>query len=359
MIPPVSVDSTSLGYTADALARRVSDLGVAAGHLARATVTASIDPRFDAARVEIDAVWREVCRLHDDLTAVLVALVPSEASRIDCTSSVFGAFGGVFGALSVVASAVIDGRAWAPLRSVSSAVEGSAPWATASAAVVGVERVGEATATTAPDTMAARVNRIPRGPDRIRVDRFAGPDGDRFEVYLGGTDFTAAAEDPWWAGTNFDLLASGRSRSVAATEEALRLAGVTRDTPIVLTGHSQGGAIALALARSGHFTVDAVFTVGTPVGLVGDAPNVPTFHVEHVNDVVPALGGTVADTTGTTWFATPTHGEWGIEAHLWETYRDTAARVDATNDPTLTAVEQRIRRDGAGVVSTFRVTSSW
>lgn len=361
MIPPIAVTPTTLGYTADALRARIGDLGAVSDHLARATMALAADPttRAGVLRAELAGIDASVRRLRDDLTAVLAAIDPAEATRRDGFAATLSSIGGLVTALPVTLGRVINGTAWAPLRLASATVESVAPWSEPPPAVSAVTRVDESVVTSAPRTMAERVNRIPRGDDRVRIDRYVDEAGERFEVYIGGTDFAAVSDDPWWAGSNLDMLGTGTSRSVEAVAESMRLSGITSSTPVVLTGHSQGGAIALALARSGSWTVDAVFTVGTPVGLVGDDPGTPTVHVEHVNDVVPAAGGTLDETSGTTWLAIPSRRQWGIDSHLWSTYRDTAARIDAMEPPDLTALERRIERHGAGTATVFRVASSW
>jgi hypothetical protein len=361
MIPPIEVNATTIGYTADALRLRVADLALAAEHLARAASALVADGSrgADVDVGELAAVTSELRTMHDDLNAILVTIEPSESARSWDLRSALAGFGGIVAMAPLAIRGIVDGTAWAPLRALSGFIESTGPWNSPTPGVIAVERAEGSTVPTAPVTMAERVNRIPRGDDRIRIERFVDETGERFEVYIGGTDFTAMSNDPWWAGSNIDLLASGRSRSVIAVAEAMRLAGMTASTPVVLTGHSQGGAIALALAKTGSWNVDAVFTVGTPIGLVGDAPNVPTFHVEHPSDIVPALGGTPADAAGTVWLGIPSERQWGIDAHLWTTYRDTAARVDALAPADLTEIERAVARRGPGTVTEYRVASSW
>jgi hypothetical protein len=361
VIPPIEVHPTTIGYTADALRLRIADVALAVEHLARAaTALVANTPRTNGTVVgELQSITAELRTMQDDLNAILVTIEPSESARSNDAQTALAGFGGLVAMAPLAVRAFVDGTAWAPLRALSAYIESTTPWNAPTSGVIAVERIDEPTVQTAPATMAERVNRIPRGDDRIRIERFVDDAGERFEVYIGGTDFTAMSNDPWWAGSNIDLLSSGRSRSVIAVAEAMRLAGVNPSTPVVLTGHSQGGAIALALAKTESWNVDAVFTVGTPIGLIGDAPNVPTFHVEHPSDIVPALGGTPAEATGTVWLGIPSERQWGIDAHLWTTYRDTAARIDASAPPGLTAVERTIARTGHGTVTNYRVASSW
>ncbi|MDP4586197.1 MAG: alpha/beta fold hydrolase, partial [Microbacteriaceae bacterium] len=157
---------------------------------------------------------------------------------------------------------------------------------------------------------------------------------------------------------NVDFLRTGQSRSLSATETALRDAGVTHATPLVITGHSQGGLIGLALASSGRYTVDAVFTIGTPVGVVADPLGVPTVHVAHPEDLVPALGGTVRNASGTTWFVHPDPRVLGADAHRVENYRSSSEAVVQLGDPALQSLESRIHAPTVGTATWFRAMTS-
>jgi pimeloyl-ACP methyl ester carboxylesterase len=210
----------------------------------------------------------------------------------------------------------------------------------------------------APRDFSERFARIPTGSERVRIDRFETASGPRFEVYLAGTDFAAGPDNPWWVGANTEMLASGASQSMSAAESALGYAGVTGTTPIVLTGHSQGGAIALAIANSGRYSVEAVFTAGTPAGLVESPANVPIVHVVHPEDPVPALGGVIRGTAGTTWIVHTEPRATGTEAHLAKNYQQSLGRVERVRDPGLLTLEERLRIDGHGTAMWFRSTLS-
>jgi pimeloyl-ACP methyl ester carboxylesterase len=231
-----------------------------------------------------------------------------------------------------------------------------APWQSVAARWEPVTMTRQIDNANAPQDFSERFARIPTGSERVRIDRFETVTGPRFEVYLAGTDFAAGPDNPWWVGANTEMLASGASRSMSAAESALDYAGVTGTTPIVLTGHSQGGAIAVALANSGRYAVDAVFTAGTPAGLVESSANVPIVHVVHPEDPVPALGGVIRGTAGTTWIIHTEPRTTGTDAHLAANYQESLRRLDSVRDPGLTTLENRLRTDGLGTAMWFRAT---
>lgn len=338
MIPPISVESNTFRYTLDALLARSDDLRRVASTVAHAAATLGISARLDFApgrlvlQLELERVARDISAVHSELDAVIATIEPAEGAR----------------------SSLASVSTWSWLRPISDWVVDRAPWQSDAAPWVPVTVTRQSDIGAAPRNFTERFARIPTGLERVRIDRFDTPTGPRFEVYLAGTDFAAGPQNPWWFGSNTEMLSSGVSRSMSATESALRHAGVTGTTPIVFTGHSQGGSIAMALANSGQYTVDAVFTAGTPAGLVESPTNVPIVHVVHPEDPVPALGGTIRGTTGTTWIVHPESRGNGIEAHLARTYQDSLVRIDDLKDSEFTKLEDRLRIHGRGTAMWFR-----
>jgi len=338
LIPPIPVESKTFRYTLEALIARSDDLRRVAATVSHAAANVGVSARLAFApeqlvlQLELERVARDISAVNADLDGVIATIEPSEGLR----------------------SGMATSSPWFALRPVSDWVMRHAPWQSALAQWAPVTLTRHIENGGAPRNFSERFARIPTGAERVRVDRFDTATGPRFEVYLAGTDFAAGPDNPWWFGSNTELLAAGASRSLSATESALHHAGVTGTTPIVLTGHSQGGAIALALADSGRYTVEAVFTAGTPAGLVESPTNVPIVHVVHPEDPVPALGGTIQGTTGTTWIVHPESRAVGTEAHLPWNYQDSLARIDDLKDPELTKLEDRLRIDGKGTAMWFR-----
>lgn len=342
MIPPISISAGTFRYTLEALVVRSDDLRRTVALLDEAASEIGAPGRllFDPERAalwhELNRLARDIADVRDDIDGVISTINPAEATR----------------------SRIATGAPWPLLRQASQ-------WVVERTAVEPVTPRFEPMMVTkhaaevpAPRTLVDRSMRIPTGGDQVRIDRFDSDDGPRFEVYIAGTDFSSGPQDPWWAGSNADFLRTGQARSLSATETALREAGVTHATPLVITGHSQGGLIGMALASSGRFTVDAVFTIGTPVGVVADPYGVPTIHVAHPEDPVPALGGTVHNAGGTTWFVHPEPRVLGADAHRSENYRSSAAAVVELGDPALQSLESRIHATSVGTATWFRSTTS-
>lgn len=342
MIPPISVSAGTFRYTLEALVVRSEDLRrtVALLDEAASEIGAPGRLQFDPERValwhELNRVARDIADVRDDIDGVISTIDPGEASR----------------------SRIATGAPWPLLRPLSQWVVEHTPAQPVPPRFEPMMVTKRAAAVPAPRTLVDRSMRIPTGHDQVRIDRFDSDDGLRFEVYIAGTDFSAGPENPWWAGSNADFLRTGQARSLSATETALREAGVTHETPLVITGHSQGGLIGVALASSGRFTVDAVFTIGTPVGVVADPHGVPTVHVAHPEDPVPALGGTVHNANGTTWLVHPEPRVLGADAHRAENYRSSTAAVVQLGDPALQSLESRIHATTVGTATWFRATTS-
>jgi hypothetical protein len=285
-------------------------------------------------KIEIEHAAKDIAEVHADLEGVIATIEPSEWAR----------------------ASLVTGGPWPATRGVSEWVVNYAPWQSVAARWVPVTMTRRIDNANAPQDFLERFARVPTGSERVRIDRFDTETGPRFEVYLAGTNFAAGPDNPWWVGANTELLASGVSRSMSAAESALNHAGVTGTTPIVLTGHSQGGAIALALENSGRYAVEAVFTAGTPAGLVESPANVPIVHVVHPEDPVPALGGVIRGTAGTTWIVHTEPRSTGTDAHLASNYQESLRRLDSLRDPRLMALENRLQINGPGTAMWFRAT---
>jgi hypothetical protein len=195
-----------------------------------------------------------------------------------------------------------------------------------------------------------RVERIPTGGSRIRIDRVSEPERpDRFEVYLGGTtDFSLlAGDDPFDMTSNVTAIAGGSAGSYRAAVQAMALAGIEPDSVVVLTGYSQGGLIAAELAASGDYNTAGLYTLGAPAGQVGVPATVPYLAIEHTEDLVPATGGTFATSRPvlvrrSLFDGHPPEGDAVFPAHELSRYRETAALLDRSADPEVTAVLRAI-----------------
>ncbi|MEV7429733.1 hypothetical protein AB0N29_08950 [Nocardioides sp. NPDC092400] len=133
----------------------------------------------------------------------------------------------------------------------------------------------------------------------IEVQTATGADGSvRHVVYLPGTDDLTTL--PWTRDgdvrdlqTNLLLLAGADNPYQQGVLDAMAQAGVGRDEPVLLVGHSQGGMVAAAvLAQGSPFAVTAVVTAGAPTAhLDGFPAGSQVLSLEHRGDVVPLLDG--------------------------------------------------------------------
>jgi len=344
-------------YSDDALRGRLDDLTAALGHGTTVAVSAATWDHGGVHRAVLAARVRklvsEVARVRDAVESVLQTVPTTESARVTTLEGAICAVASaaLFGPFSMLATAW-SGELLPTLRPLFTYAREFAPQRPATRDEVVVTAL-PTTTSHPPRTLRDRIARIPRGDTHIHIERFNSSEGYRFEVFLSGTNFAGSLDDPWNASSNIDLAVTGSSPALQAVRAAMDDAGVTRHTPVVLTGHSQGGLIALALAESGDFTVDAVITVGTPVGVVPDATAIPTVHIIHPEDPIPVLGGFI-ERESSTWVVPVAHGERWFDAHHRESYLPSAAALDAIDDPRLRALRAAIQSTGTGVALDYR-----
>lgn len=130
----------------------------------------------------------------------------------------------------------------------------------------------------------------------VAVTRLDHPDGTRaWVVAIPGTEsLDLGGSNPHDNQSNVELL-TGRVEANASqlVLEAMRMAGIGADEPVMLAGHSQGGMAAMVVAGAvaSTYTVTHVLTAGSPVGGLSAPPGVAVLHVEHSTDMVPGLDG--------------------------------------------------------------------
>ncbi|QCB94914.1 hypothetical protein [Cellulomonas shaoxiangyii] len=166
----------------------------------------------------------------------------------------------------------------------------------------------------------------------ITVQRIERADGAvSWVVAIPGTQSPGLTGlSPTHNGTNAQLAAGRPDAMSAAVLAAMAAAGVGREDPVMLVGHSQGGMVAATVAATGAYAVRAVVTAGSP-----DVPRTlppGTVHVALVNDMdgVPSLdaepGTRRADVVGIDSRSLP---DQPFEAHDVGGYARTADAVDA------------------------------
>lgn len=207
---------------------------------------------------------------------------------------------------------------------------------------------------------AERVGRIPSpGDDRtvqVAIEKYSAPgQPDRFEVFIGGTMSwdVGASTEPWDTTSNLGNAAGDQAASVRAVQQAMADAGVQPDSPVLLTGYSQGGAVAAILAASGDYDVHGVLSFGGNTGQVRIPSEIPVVLVEHTDDIVPAAGGvqrslhaTVVERQAMAGQPLPDHE--AVPAHRLPRYHETAELMDAARSDQLTGAAQRLADFTAG-----------
>ena len=205
-------------------------------------------------------------------------------------------------------------------------------------------------ATGAPTSLADATERIPQGESRIRVERYAMPDGSRqFVVYVAGTRTVEAdTTEPFDMGSNLELYTGERSASYDATLAALAAAGAEDGDVVHAFGHSQGAMVTAHLALEGGYDTRTLVSIGSPVeAAVGEGTL--SISLRHSDDPVAALaGGGHAGTVGAPGSfiaertADPQLGmqDFRLPAHGIDGYAETARLLDASTDPRMDAVRE-------------------
>lgn len=217
---------------------------------------------------------------------------------------------------------------------------------------------GEATPATG---VKDRIERIPSSHDRIRIDHYHAPGKlDRVEVFIGGTAAlgTVTADEAWDMTSNIQAMAEGSAGSMRAVLDAMQLAGVTAETPVVFTGYSQGGLLAAQLAASGDWATVGLVTVGAPAGQVAVPDTVAYLAIEHTDDLVPALGGRFEHSEPLVvrrrfFEGSADVSERFLPAHELENYVRTAHLVDREPDARIRSIIEGWAVDGYTVTSTM------
>ncbi|MET1051917.1 MAG: hypothetical protein ABWX65_04685 [Mycetocola sp.] len=209
----------------------------------------------------------------------------------------------------------------------------------------------------APASLADAASRIPpsgNGRPQIRIERYpADTDTDQpsYAVYLAGTsEFSVGSDEPFDLGSNLAGIAGDDAAAYRATLDAMDEAGIKPGDRVTLVGHSQGGIVAARVAASGVYDTEALVTFGSPTGQIPIPAAVAHLAVEHAEDITPALGGEPLDGSAGRERIVVTRsvtdpGSSGVPfvgPHAMTGYADTAALIDASDDPRLDRVKAAI-----------------
>lgn len=206
-----------------------------------------------------------------------------------------------------------------------------------------------------PATLAAAAARIPGGAEaRVRVERYTMPGGGRqFAVYVTGTRSVLGPE-PFDLGSNLELYSGERSASYEAAVAALEAAGARPGDVVHALGHSQGAMITERLALEGPYDVRTLVSFGSPIQ--ADVPaDTLAVTIRHTDDPIAALqgGGHAAPVGAAGSFiversADPAAGLHDVllPAHQMTAYSETAALIDASEDPRAAGLREVFRELG-------------
>jgi hypothetical protein len=184
----------------------------------------------------------------------------------------------------------------------------------------------------------------------VRITTVDGPDGPSYIVSIPGTQTWApSSATPADLTGNLEVASGQSSTASEAVRLAMMEAGIPSGAPVLLSGHSQGGMIAMELAGDpafrDRFAVTNVLTFGSPVDITAVPENVDVVAFQHAADVVPRLdlGGLSVDRTlhdrpngadvvtlpnpdGTPWYDMSGN-------HSYVGYAESIASAEATGGP--------------------------
>lgn len=204
---------------------------------------------------------------------------------------------------------------------------------------------------TAPESMSAVARRQPstERPGDIRVERYTMPGGGRrFALYVSGTR-TKGDVGTFGMGTNVPLYLGAASSSYESVRIALEKAGAKPGDSVMVSGHSQGAMIASRVALEEEYEVPMLVGFGNPVQADVGADTLQV-DLRHSDDLVPLLaagghdgsigaqGSMVVERDVSPW---P-----GLDSHQMDAYTETAEMLDASSDPRVDAVRQRLAEFG-------------
>ncbi|MFJ6677902.1 hypothetical protein ACIQLK_02085 [Microbacterium sp. NPDC091382] len=204
---------------------------------------------------------------------------------------------------------------------------------------------------TAPGSMSALARRQPstERPGDIRVERYTMPGGgQRFALYVSGTR-TKGDVGTFGMATNVPLYFGASSSSYESVRIALEKAGAKPGDSVMVSGHSQGAMIASRVALEEEYEVPMLVGFGNPVQAdVG--PDTVQVDFRHSDDLVPLLAGGGHDASigapGSMVVERNVNPWPWIDSHQMGAYTATAEMLDASSDPRMDAVRQRLAEFG-------------
>ena len=205
----------------------------------------------------------------------------------------------------------------------------------------------------------------------IQVQKIVDEGGERFIVYVPGTDDTNLVpldgEHARDMETNLQLIGGMDSAYGRGIQQAMLDAGL-EGKDVMLVGHSQGGMVSTSLAAdpdfTRHFNVQHVVTAGSPTAQVADLPSgTSALHLENRGDAVPLLDGEDNPHQPNRTSVMFDEGSSDVgDNHAIRHYANGAAAADASSHGSIRDQLQQMQHDGylgSGTVedvSTYQIT---
>ena len=222
-------------------------------------------------------------------------------------------------------------------------------------------------------TLMNQADALGKDADHVQVIAVRRPgQPTSYIVQIPGTQVWSPerGDNPVDLTTNVNLMAgAGETEMQQAVRAAMRAAGIPPGADVMLTGHSQGGITAMAMAcdpqTRTEFHITSVVTAGSPIGRFRPPSDISVLSMEEKQDVVPKLDGVdnpdlpnwVTVTRDLTQGDPLVRGHDLASAHSLRNYANTGSLVDTDADETI----ERWRKqngeflDGDGTIDRYHI----
>lgn len=210
-------------------------------------------------------------------------------------------------------------------------------------AAVAARLVSERPVTPQALDLGGMLDTLPAGAD-VSITSYEFDGGREHILAIHGTDnwLPLGSDDVLDLESNLELFLAQDSALREAVGQAMADTGVLSTERVTVVGYSQGAMGALAEASDQRFAIGEVITLGSPQDLwLPD--HVRHVDLAHLNDPVAALAAAGWATSGLGGRDLTIRGAGG---HGTGTYRETARKADATNDPRIRQLHSDWQRFG-------------
>ena len=186
----------------------------------------------------------------------------------------------------------------------------------------------------------------------VRIEKYVGPTGNRFVVYVPGTqNLGVPNSNPLDMRSNLRLVAGVSSASSRAVDMAIRKAGAGKGDRVMLVGYSQGGLVAAQLGK------EAKAGLLSYQGSNGAESLPKMLSVENKADLVPHLD-TISNPKSQNWLTLEGKVEIDpIQNHEMETYQKIVANFEVSGEASESQIVRGVESfaSGSGAVSYFEI----